>query len=135
MLKKFIKRSHHPKMVVIVKELAYVSLALSILFAGVSPIFFKLAVVNIKKGPYLAMAKAFLMNRNAIVGLILYGASSVLWLVSLSYLEVSLMYPLLSLAYVITTLLAATYLRESVAAIRWVGVLLIVLGSILVGLD
>ncbi|WP_297438726.1 EamA family transporter [Thermococcus sp.] len=120
---------------VVMKELAYVSLALSILFAGISPIFFKLAVVNIKKGPYLAMARAFLMNRNAIMGLILYGASSVLWLVSLSYLEVSLMYPLLSLAYVITTLLAAAYLRESVAAIRWVGVLLIVLGSILVGID
>jgi drug/metabolite transporter (DMT)-like permease len=56
--------------------------------------------------------------------LALYALSSILWLFSLSYLEVSLMYPLLSLAYVITTSLAAAFLRENVSLIRWAGGLL-----------
>jgi hypothetical protein len=71
---------------------AYVSLVLSIAFAGISPIFFKLAVLNIGGGPSLSVVRAFLTNRYALAGLTLYALSSILWLFSLYYIEVSLMY-------------------------------------------
>ena len=50
-------------------------------------------------------------------------------------LDVSLMYPLLSLAYFVTTVLAVLVLNEPVRTSRWVGVALIVIGSILVGMN
>lgn len=46
-----------------------------------------------------------------------------------------MMYPLLNLAYVVTVVLAATYPREPVHALRWVGIILIIIGSILVGIN
>lgn len=45
------------------------------------------------------------------------------------------MYPLLSLAYVVTTVLAVLVLNEPVRMSRWMGVILIILGSILTGLN
>ncbi len=118
------------------KSMTYLSLALSLLFAGISPIFFKLGLQGLKgAGLSLGAIKAFLTNRYAVAGLTLYALSSILWLFSLSELPASLMYPLLNLAYVVTVVLAATYLREPVHALRWVGVGLIIIGSILVGIN
>ncbi|WP_297420813.1 EamA family transporter [Thermococcus sp.] len=118
------------------RSLTYISLALSLLLAGVSPIFFKLGLKGVSAyGLSFDAVKAFLTNRYALIGLLLYLISSVLWLFSLSKLPASLMYPLLNLAYVVTVILAAVYLGESVHALRWVGVGLIIIGSILVGIN
>ncbi|NJF24524.1 EamA family transporter [Thermococcus sp. Bubb.Bath] len=118
------------------KPITYASLGASLILAGISPIFFKLALVQIKgEGLSFGAVKAFLTNRYALAGLTFYAVSSFLWLVSLSDLPASLMYPLLNLAYVLTVLLAAVYLKEPVHALRWVGVLLIIVGSILVGIN
>lgn len=46
--------------------------------------------------------------------------------------DVSLVWPLTALGFVITTLAARFYLHESISATRWVGVILIVLGAGLV---
>ncbi len=118
------------------RSVTYLSLALSLLFAGISPIFFKLGLQGVNgTGLSLSTIKAFLTNRYAVVGLVLYALSSILWLFSLSELPASLMYPLLNLAYVVTVVLAATYLKEPVHVLRWVGVGLIIIGSILVGIN
>ncbi|MBP1912638.1 EamA family transporter [Thermococcus stetteri] len=118
------------------RVIAYPSLGASLVLAGISPIFFKLALVQIKgEGLSLGAVKAFLTNKYAIIGLTFYALSSLLWLISLSDLPASLMYPLLNLAYVLTVLLASVYLKEPVHALRWIGVFLIIVGSILVGIN
>ena len=118
------------------RSVTYFSLALSLLLAGISPVFFKLGLEGVKgAGLSIEAIKSFLLNRYALIGFLLYAVSSVLWLFSLSELPASLMYPLLNLAYVVTVILAATYLKEPVHALRWVGVALIVIGSILVGIN
>jgi drug/metabolite transporter (DMT)-like permease len=53
-------------------------------------------------------------------------------LVLLSKADVSFVWPLTSLGFVITTLAARVYLHETVSASRWAGVLMIVLGAGLV---
>lgn len=50
----------------------------------------------------------------------------------LSRADVSLVWPLTSLGFVITTLAARFFLHESVSGLRWAGVILIVLGAGLV---
>ncbi len=83
----------------------------------------------------LRTVKLVLSNKYILAGIALYLGSSILWLIGLSMLDVSLMYPLLSLAYVVTTVLAVLVLNEPVRMSRWMGVILIILGSILTGLN
>ncbi len=123
------------------KLLAYAILALCILIGGTTQVLFKMGMNTI--GRLDTAEKIFSMetlqvaihNRYLITGIILYAVSSILWLIGLSMLDVSLMYPLLSLAYFVTTVLAFLLLNEPVRTTRWIRVALIVIGSILVGLN
>ena len=65
-------------------------------------------------------------------GLILYMISAFLWLGALSSLDVSFMYPLLSLGYIVTALFAFIYLGEIVTFSRWAGIALVVAGCVLI---
>jgi drug/metabolite transporter (DMT)-like permease len=50
----------------------------------------------------------------------------------MSTLDVSFMYPLLSLAYVVTAVFAIIYLGEIVTFSRWAGIALVVIGCVLI---
>ena len=67
------------------------------------------------------------------LGLVLFGVSSVFWLVVLSRVDLSLAYPMVGLSYVIIVALAKLVLDESVPAVRWAGVIIIAVGIALVG--
>jgi drug/metabolite transporter (DMT)-like permease len=72
-------------------------------------------------------------NRNILLGVLMETAFFVTLLISLKLWDVSLVWPLTSLGFVLTTL-AAKYIRhEEVSAMRWAGVFLIVAGAVLVG--
>ncbi len=119
----------------------YLILGTCILLGGTTQILFKLGMNSVgaldsaERILSLKTVLIVLSNKYILLGLALYGISSVLWLVGLSMLDVSLMYPLLSLAYFVTTILAFFILNEPVRTTRWIGVLLIIVGSILVGLN
>jgi uncharacterized membrane protein len=78
------------------------------------------------------------LERNVFIGFVLYVLASVLWLVVLSKAEVSYVYPLIALGYVVTALLAKFYFpligmqSENITYIRWFGILLILGGVFLV---
>lgn len=69
------------------------------------------------------------------LGLVLYGASAVLWLWVLSRLDVSLAYPLVSLGFVVTMALGVLWLGEPFSWLRVAGCTLIVVGVSLLALD
>ena len=71
-------------------------------------------------------------NKYVLCGLVCYGAISILWLGALSTLNVSFMYPLLSLAYVVTAVVALVFLKESITLWQWAGILLVVGGCLLI---
>ncbi len=71
-------------------------------------------------------------NVYVLSGLLLYAVSAFLWLGALSILDVSYMYPLLSLAYVITAMFAFVLLKENITLFRWVGIALVVAGGFLI---
>lgn len=68
-------------------------------------------------------------------GLGLFGISAVLWLKVLSRAALSAAYPVVSLSYVLIVLLSWRYLHEAVTPLKLVGVLTIMVGIALVGLD
>ncbi len=65
-------------------------------------------------------------------GLACYALSVVVWIVALSRVEVSVAYPMLSIGYVVTTLLAWALFGEAVDAERWLGIALIGAGVVFV---
>jgi len=71
-------------------------------------------------------------NPHVLTGLFLYAVSVTLWLGALSTLDVSLMYPLASLAYIVTAIVAFIFLKENITLLRWAGILLVVGGCFLI---
>jgi drug/metabolite transporter (DMT)-like permease len=78
------------------------------------------------------LLKSGATNRNLLVGVFLEAVFFAALLYLLSQRDVSFVWPLTSLGFIITTLAARFILHEQVHAIRWSGVLLIVLGACLV---
>lgn len=71
-------------------------------------------------------------NRNILLGVLFEAAFFGVLLYLLSREDVSLIWPLTSLGFVITALAARMVRHEEVSALRWTGVVIIVIGAALV---
>jgi drug/metabolite transporter (DMT)-like permease len=66
------------------------------------------------------------------LGLSCYGISALLWLVVLSRLDLSYAYLMLASMYVLIPLVSWLFLGERIPPMRWVGMLIVVLGVVIV---
>ena len=66
------------------------------------------------------------------LGLGFYGASSLLWLIVLSRFDLSYAYPMLASMYVILPVLSRLFLDESIPPLRWLGMVIVLVGVVLV---
>jgi drug/metabolite transporter (DMT)-like permease len=71
-------------------------------------------------------------NLHVLLGLLCYGLGFLVWLIVLSKAEVSYAYPMISLGYVFTAILARMLLGEAVSATRMAGILVTCLGVFLI---
>jgi drug/metabolite transporter (DMT)-like permease len=71
---------------------------------------------------------------NIILGLFLYFIALLIYLYSLTKLELSLAYPLLSFSFIFVTIFSVFLLKEKITIKRALGILLIILGIVLVGM-
>ena len=67
------------------------------------------------------------------LGFVFYGVSSLLWLGVLSKLDLSVAFPMASMAYVFTMLAGAVIFHETITPVRVVSLMLICLGVVLLG--
>lgn len=65
-------------------------------------------------------------------GIVLYGLATVVWIFLISRLPISMLYPVQSLAYVLTAIIAIAFFHEHVSAVRWAGIAVIMVGVALV---
>ncbi len=79
----------------------------------------------------LRVAQAGVTNHKIILGVALEAAFFGCFLYLLSQRDVSLIWPLTSIGFIIATLAAKFILDEKVSAVRWAGVILITLGAFL----
>jgi uncharacterized membrane protein len=70
-----------------------------------------------------------------IIGLIGYGLSTLIYFMVLSRSHLSWAYGVGGLSYIFATILAVTILSESVTPLRWIGVIVIFIGVILIGMS
>ena len=71
-------------------------------------------------------------NFNVLLGLVCYGLGFLVWLIVLAKAEVSYAYPLISLGYVFTAILARVMFGESVSFTRMAGILVTCVGVFLI---
>ena len=65
-------------------------------------------------------------------GILLYALTFFIWIVVLTRVDLSVALPAGSTSYIWTPLMAILFLKESVPPLRWLGILLIVLGILFV---
>ena len=78
--------------------------------------------------------KLTFLNKRLLVGVLLYGLSSVFFLIALKNGELSVLYPLTSLSYIWISLLSVKMLGEKMNFFKWLGIGAILFGVTLIGL-
>ena len=116
---------------------------LLILFIGL--VFEAAGVVLLKKGitnigevkaitpaEILRVVKSGVMEPNILAGVFFEALFFISLLLLMSKSDISFLWPLTSLSFVMTTLAALMFLGEKVTSVRWAGVILIVIGAALI---
>lgn len=81
----------------------------------------------------LSFDLSLLTNYNLIIGAILYAAAAGFLVVALKGGELSVLYPIIATSYIWVTLLSLFYLKESIHAFRWLGIVVIIIGISFIG--
>jgi drug/metabolite transporter (DMT)-like permease len=112
-----------------VKVLIVMSFAVT--FGALADISLRNGMKNVSETVFQSPAHAFVVtitNAYVIAGILLMIAFLVLYLVSLSWENLSFVLPLTAADYVLVTLMAHFLLHEDVSPIRWLGSILVAVG-------
>jgi drug/metabolite transporter (DMT)-like permease len=71
-------------------------------------------------------------NPLLLIGLVIYAASTFLWLISLSKADLSFAYPFLSLTYFVVLLGGAVLFAEQITVARVAGFIVVIIGLLIV---
>lgn len=116
--------------------MTYLILLLAVTMTTLGQLLQKLGSAKLKHGlaPIPFILHVF-SNKEFLLAVACLATGTVLWLIVLVHMEVSKAYPFLSLGYVLIVAISKFYLKEDVNFFRWVGVLLITIGTVMVGVS
>lgn len=67
-------------------------------------------------------------NPFVILGVLFFGGSTLLWMIILSNLDLSYVYPIVSIGYVMVALTSKIFLKENISLTRWMSIAIICTG-------
>ncbi|MBW3004455.1 EamA family transporter [Candidatus Woesearchaeota archaeon] len=108
----------------------------AILLAVLSGILGGVGVILLKKGAdkFNLNILQQIRNKYLVLGMACCGTGMIALLIAFKGGELSVLYPIISLQYIISTLLAVKYLKEKMNLLKWAGITAIIIGIILIGL-
>ncbi len=109
------------------KKLFVLMLLVSTLLGGLGQIFFKASVLD---EPF-SITLEFVVF--VVIGVLLYLVSTAIYWYVLSRTHLSWAYGFTGLSYIFASLLAFFLLAESIPVMRWIGIVIITIGTLLVG--
>ena len=112
------------------KRRAVYLIVLFTFLAATAQILWKYATAAIPEHPTLMDLAT---NVRLILGLMVYGAGSILMIVALKYGELSILYPLISLNYVWVAIASVILFQESMNPLKIAGICVIMLGVAVLG--
>jgi len=77
------------------------------------------------------LIKVFI-NPLIIFSLFLYASSFILWVAVLSKAQLSAVYPLLAIPYIVVPLAGLLIFHEPISATRWIGIVIVCLGLLII---
>jgi drug/metabolite transporter (DMT)-like permease len=77
---------------------------------------------------------SILKNKDLITGLMIYGASTVLYVIAIKGGELSVLFPLVSTGYIWVAIFSIKYMGEKMNTLKIAGITSIIFGVILIGL-
>ena len=112
---------------------AYLLLLVAILFGVAGQVLLK---HGMSRRPEFRLSDFWSLARDVhiLAGFCCYGIGTLLYFQVLARLDLSLAYPTVSLGYVLVIVMSRLLFKESVTFRRWVAVLVICIGVVLVGL-
>jgi drug/metabolite transporter (DMT)-like permease len=115
----------------------FVYVIVSILLVAVSQMLFKKGIEDFRRPPEGAGIWDWVRSLPLaiIAGLGLNGVSAFLWLLALSHLDISYIFPFLSMNYLLVTLGAWFLFKERVSWLRVIGIGVICLGLIVIAAE
>ena len=109
---------------------------ISVTFAAVGQVSWKVGMNFI--GPVTGLRPSDLISiflePYVFFGLIMYGLGTIFWLIALSRMELSFLYPFISLTYILVLALSYMLLRESIGFNKILGTVLIISGLLLISM-
>ena len=111
----------------------FVWLLSSVMLGVIGQLLMKWGLVNPKPlwnhGP--GIVKMF-SSWPVLAGLFSYALSSLFWLLTLKQMNISVAYPMVSLGYVVVALAGYYMFNESISAMKWVGIGIILMGVVVI---
>ena len=110
---------------------------LAIILTLVSSMLGTIATIYLKFGSkkfsfnLLKLVKDF----NILMGVVLYGASNLIFILALKWADLSVLNPISAFGYILINILSIKILHEKVTWFKWSGALFILVGSILIGIS
>lgn len=86
-------------------------------------------------GKFELKIKSIIANWRVILGLFLYVLSTIPFLIALRGQDLSFLYPFVSMTYIFVTVVSLIMLKERMNIHKYIGVLLVVIGIVLIGLS
>lgn len=111
--------------------LGFVLVFISVTLSAAAQTAFKSGVNRLDLAPdagVMQQAMAFLTSPFVLTGLALYGVGTLLWLSALRHADLSLVYPFVSISFVMVSISGIVFLNEPVQAQRVIGLALIIAG-------
>jgi len=97
------------------------------LFTSFAQIFYKFGADRLSFDIF-----SIITNWPIIIGIILYGTAAVLLIIALSAGEVSVLYPIIATSYIWVSLLSMYFFGEVINLYKWIGMIFIFFGVIMV---
>jgi len=105
---------------------------LIILFACVISAFGAILLKKVSK--HFKISLNTIKNKHLIIGIILYGFSTILFIPALKHGQLSVIYPFVATVYIWVTLFSKRFLKEEITFYKWLGIFLIIIGVIFIGI-
>lgn len=112
----------------------FLFLIFAVLFNSFSQILIKIGSEKVKKEHLKVGLKSFFvfLNPFIFIALFLLFFATIFYLLALSKLNLSYVYPLLSSSYIIILLLSKILLKEKIGFKKWIGVFIIIIGIFII---
>jgi multidrug transporter EmrE-like cation transporter len=118
--------------------IAYITLLITILSTVVGQVLMKKGVIL--SGPIpsdtreqiIYIIRSLFYNPYILGGLILAVITTISWIATISKLQLSFAYPFMSLAFPLVLVASGIFFGENISPMRWIGIMVIMIGLIIV---